>query len=73
MKYRAYWICALTSAAVGAGILYFYGLSWSTLAIVLFVLICPVLVVWFTLRLAKRSEEEIDALMNKEAKSRHKK
>lgn len=73
MKHWAYWLCAVTAAAVVAGTFYFFGLSLTTLAIALVVLICPVLVVWLTLRLSKRSEEEIDALMHKEAKSRHKK
>lgn len=72
MKHRAYWLCAATAAAVVAGVLYFYGLSLTTFAIALFVLICPVLVVWLTLRIAKRSEEEIDALVHKEIKSKKK-
>lgn len=72
MKHGAYWLCAATAAAVAAGVFYFHGLSLKTFAVVLLVLICPVLVVWLTLRIAKRSEEEIDELVHKESKSRKK-
>lgn len=72
MKHRTYWLCAAIAAAVAVGVFYFYGLSLATFVIVLLVLICPVLVVWLTLRIAKRSEEEIDALVHKETKNREK-
>lgn len=72
MKHRAYWLCAATATAVAIGVFYFYGLSLATFMIALLVLICPVLVVWLTLRIAKRSEEEIDACVRKETKNREK-
>ncbi|WP_024303447.1 hypothetical protein [Pseudogulbenkiania sp. MAI-1] len=65
MKQPVYWVCAVIAAAVAVGMFYFYGFSLLTLALALVLLSCPV-VVWMTLRLAKRSEDEIAGTVSKE-------
>lgn len=64
MKRLAYGGCAVLSIAVAGGVIYFYGVSPATLAIALVLLICPVLVVWLTFYLARRSEDDIDGAMH---------
>ncbi|WP_085275213.1 hypothetical protein [Pseudogulbenkiania subflava] len=64
MKQLAYGMCAVIAVAVAIGMFYFYGFSLLTLVLALVLFSCPV-VVWMTLRLAKRSEEEIASGMRK--------
>lgn len=67
MWHWAYWTCAAIAVLVAGGVFYFYGFSLTTLALALLVLVCPVLVVWATLWMAGRGEEEVDEMVRKRA------
>lgn len=63
MKRLAYGMCSLIAVALAISIIYLYGITLGTLAIALLLLCCPILLVWFTQRLARRSEDEVDAMV----------
>lgn len=63
MKRLAYGMCSLIAVALAISIIYLYGITLGTLAIALLLLCCPILLVWFTQRLARRSEDAVDAMV----------
>lgn len=70
MRYWVYWLCAGIAVALAIAVVVFLGATPVSLLLALLLLLCPVLVVWGSLRMAKRSEDEINALVSKELKRR---
>ncbi len=63
-------VCAVLTAAIAAFVVYRYGLDPWSLALVLLLLVCPVLVSWLTWRQSTRTEREIEDAVRREIRNR---
>ncbi|SPS00062.1 hypothetical protein [Cupriavidus taiwanensis] len=59
MKYVVAWICAALATLLAATVVYLFGITPLTLLIGLFLLSCPVAVLWISLRLSRQCERDI--------------
>ena len=66
MKHTAMWICSVLMELVGAGIIFYYGITLDTIFVLLILLGCPVVVGWQSWRISKKTEREISASVRKE-------
>jgi hypothetical protein len=59
MKLSAPWVCSVAMVLVGIAIIMRYGITLDTVFVLLILLGCPVIVIWQSLRISKKTETEI--------------
>ncbi|WER44725.1 hypothetical protein CupriaWKF_10265 [Cupriavidus sp. WKF15] len=70
MKHTVAWICAALATLLAVAVVYWFGVSPLTLLVAVFLLSCPLVVVWVSWRLSRQCERDIQQAVERERKAR---